>query len=343
MLAPGRGRTVPWLAVLAGCLVLLPGPEAAAVDATGVLLLAHGGDSKWDAEVRKVAAAVERRYPTEVALGMASKRTIQEAIDRLEARDVREIVAVPLFVSSHSSVVASTEFLLGLRPEAPADLVLFAKMDHAGADHAAHAASPNAAGAPEGTRFDPMTPVKSRAPIRMARALDDDALVADILADRAGAISRNPSREVVVLVAHGPVPDDENARWLADMGRLAERIGRRTPFARIDTLTVRDDAAEPVKAAATTELRAAVSRGLAEGHRVLLVPLLISYGGIEKGIRQRLQGLEFTMSPQALLPDDRIAAWVLASVERSAPARPGSGASPAPIGRDPEALRRLAE
>ena len=43
-----------------------------------------------------------------------------------------EIVAVPLFVSSHSSVITSTEYLLGLRAEAPADLAIFAKMTHAG-------------------------------------------------------------------------------------------------------------------------------------------------------------------------------------------------------------------
>ena len=39
----------------------------------------------------------------------------------------------------------------------------------------------------------------------------------------------------------------------------------------------------------------------------------MSFGGIEQGVRRRLEGLEYTMSEQALMPDDRILQWVLAS------------------------------
>ena len=285
----------------------------------GVLLLAHGGDPSWDAKVRAVAHDAGSRYPVEVAFGMASKRTIQDAIDRLEARGVDEIVAVPLFVSSHSSVVTSTEYLLGLRAEAPPFLAVFATMDHGAGGHAAHGASPAADGHGQAGAhaFDPMSPVRARVPIRMTRALDDDPIVADILVDRAGAISRDPSTEVVVLVAHGPVPDEDNVRWLEHMGRLAALVRERTRFVRIDYLTVRDDADEPVRAAATAGLRSVVGRGLAEGHRVLVVPLLLSYGGIEAGIRARLEGLEVTISPQALLPDPRVTRWVVDCVDRS--------------------------
>ena len=123
----------------------------------------------------------------EVAFGMASRAAIQAAVDRLTARGVTAIVAVPLFVSSHSSVITSTEYLLGLRPDAPADLKIFAKMDHAshGApvsprDHAAHApaadpgvaghharAGPHDAGASIATRSSPRS--WPTAPARSAR------------------------------------------------------------------------------------------------------------------------------------------------------------------------------
>jgi len=46
---------------------------------------------------------------------------------------------------------------------------------------------------------------------------------------------------------------------------------------------------------------------------VLIVPLLLSYGGIETGIRKRLDGLDYAMSPQALLPDARLARWITES------------------------------
>jgi len=273
----------------------------------GILLLAHGGKQQWNAEVNKLAAQVNRTIPTEVAFGMATKRNIQSAIDRLVAREVTEIVAVPLFISSHSSVITSTQYLLGLRKDAPPELARYAKMDHGhGAHHTNHAG---------GAAFDPTTPVKSPLPIRMTAALDRHPLVADILLDRARHLSRKPSREVVIIVAHGPVSEDDNAGWLADMGALVERLRRASNFKRIEYLTVRDDAPEPIRGQATAQLRRMARRASNEGNRVLIVPLLLSYGGIEEGIRKRLEGLDYVISPQALLPDDRLAQWVLLMVE----------------------------
>lgn len=272
---------------------------------TGILLLAHGGSRAWNAEVNKLAAQVNRTIPVEVAFGMATKRTMQEAIDKLVARGVSEIVAVPLFISSHSSVVTSTQYLLGQRADAPPDLKIFAKMDHTGdmgGDHSMMKMD---------SSFDPMTPVKSPVPIRMSGALDRHSLVADILLSRAQSISQEPAREVVVLVAHGPVPDDDNAKWLGDMSVLAERMRGTSKFNRIEYLTVRDDADEPLRAQAATELRKVVEQATAGGNKVLIVPLLLSYGGIEEGVKKRLDGLTYVMTNQGLLPDERLAQWVL--------------------------------
>ena len=97
---------------------------------TGILLLAHGGSTEWNNRVIELARRIDRTKPVEVAFGMATRRNIQEAVDRLAARGVGEIVAVPLFVSSWSSVVTSTEYLLGLRAQAPPELTLYAKMAH---------------------------------------------------------------------------------------------------------------------------------------------------------------------------------------------------------------------
>lgn len=45
---------------------------------------------------------------------------------------------------------------------------------------------------------------------------------------------------------------------------------------------------------------------------MLIVPLLISFGGIERGLRERLEGLNYTLAEAALMPDDRLVTWVLA-------------------------------
>jgi hypothetical protein len=76
-------------------------------------------------------------------------------------------------------------------------------------------------------------------------------------------------------------------------------------------LTLRNDAPKPLRDAAAAQLRSIVQRELAAGRRVLIVPLLISFGGIERGLRERLDGLDHTMADAALMPDDRLATWVL--------------------------------
>lgn len=272
------------------------------VEAQGILLLAHGGRDDWNGEVLALAAQVDAALPVEVAFGMADKRTIRDAVDRLTERGVREIVAVPLFVSSHSSVMRATEYLLGSRADAPPQLEAFARM-------AARRRAADGAAADPG--FDGTTPLETAAPIPVTAALDAHALVSEMLVSRAEALSRTPEEEVVVVVAHGPGSDEDNRLWLENMDVLAERMRARTRFGRIERLTVRDDASEPVRERATAELRAVVEEAVAEGKSVLIVPLLLSYGGIETGIRRRLEGLPYRMADQALLPDERLSEWVL--------------------------------
>lgn len=270
--------------------------------AQGILLLAHGGREDWNREVLELASKVDAERPVEVAFGMANKRAIQDAVNRLAEREVTGIVAVPLFISSHSSVIRATEYLLGKRDDAPPQMEAFARMS------ARHAESHGGTD-PD---FDWTTPIETALPVELTGALDAHAAVAEILIARALEVSETPADEVVVVVAHGPTSEEDNDLWLGNMSLLVKRMRAAASFSRIDHLTVRDDAPDDVQAKATRELRSVVERGAEEGKSVLIVPLLLSYGGIEKGIRERMEGLDYRMAAQGLLPDDRLAGWVLA-------------------------------
>jgi len=239
-------RTI--LTTALGVLFVLVGAAvgAQAPAKTGVLLLAHGGAAQWNERVNAVAKSVDASQPTEVAFGMASRASIQAAVDKLTARGVTAIVAVPLFVSSHSSVITATEYLLGLRAEAPADLKIFAKMNHGAHGAPAAPASEHAAHAPA---VDPASPIAKTVPVRMTPAFNRHPLIAQIVADRARSISTAPANEAVILVAHGPVPEDDNRRWLDDMAVLAEQVRAAAPFASVDYMTVRDDAGPAMREA----------------------------------------------------------------------------------------------
>lgn len=316
-------KTAPFITFLCclllfgvGCAQNLPASPAQHPPArVGVLLLAHGGSAKeWNEEVRRVADQVDLSMPAEVAFGMATRSSMQAAIDRLAARKVTEIVAVPLFVSSHSSVIDSIFYLLGLRSQQPEDFRMFAEMDNGSGsmamDHGSMKHDP-------AMHSDATKPISSPVPIRMTSALDHHRIVAQILLDRAASTSQDPAHEVVVLVAHGPVPEDENRLWLADMSILAGDMRQQSHYAGIACLTLRDDADTHVRGAATKQLRKTVKKIAKDGETALIVPLLLSYGGIEDGLRERLKGLNYRMPSQALLPDKRIVDWVIASAQNA--------------------------
>lgn len=296
---------------LASVIAQTPDPKV------GVIILAHGGKANWNEEVMKVRAEVDKVYPAEVALGMASRRTIQAAADKLAARGVERIVAVPLFISSHSTVITSTEYLLGKRDDAPADLAKFAKMDHGSGSSDAGGHGSHGGGHSSHSAYDGTKPIDTKLPVVMTRALDDHPKVAEILTARAKALGGTPANEVVIVVAHGPVTDESNRKWLADMSSLVATMKKETAFKRIEYMTVRDDAPEPIRSQATAELRAIVEKAKAENAEALIVPLLLSFGGIEEGVKKRLSGLTYKMSPQGLLPDPLLARWVLQSVATS--------------------------
>lgn len=274
----------------------------------GILLLAYGGSIRgWNEEVRHVADMVDLSMPTEISFGVATRASMQSAVDRLTARGVSRIVAVPLYISSHSSAIESIAYLLGQRTTAPEEMKEYAKFELGG-----H--GPNAKPVTDEQLAELEKPIQSKAAIRLTSALDHHRIVSDILTDRAASISASPAHEVVVLIAHGPVTEEESKLWLADMQKISTQIRQQTHYADIKFLTLRDDAPAAIREAATQELRKTVKSITDSGNKALVVPLLLSYGGIENSLRERLKGLQYAMPTQALLPDRRIANWVLESV-----------------------------
>lgn len=271
--------------------------SAAASAAVGILLLAHGGKPSWNKEVDKVREAVNASAPTEVALGMADPKTIQAALDKLEKSGVKSVVAVPLFVNSRSEILEQTRYVLGLRDE-PSEVMRQAAR-HMPKSHRGH-------------HMFSLERAKTGLPLAMASALDDHPLVAEILAERARKLSKEPAEETIVLVAHGPVDEKAMAAWETAMASLASRLGG---FKEVLHATLRDDAPPPVRAAAVEELRALV----APRKNVIVIPLLLARGGIEKKIPAALKGLEYRWDGKTLMPHPNIERWVkeVALKERS--------------------------
>ena len=100
------------------------------------------------------------------------------------------------------------------------------------------------------------------------------------------------------------------------MAVLAGGIANNRAYASINSMTVRDDAPAAIREAATAELRALVEKRRRAGDRLLIVPVLLSFGGIEQRIRKRLDGLDYMMASQAIMPDDRLVDWIASQIAK---------------------------
>lgn len=282
--------------------VFLAVPAFAAWSPYGILLMAHGGDASWNAEIAGLRDEVDAKVPTEIALGMADPRALQAAVDRLENRGVRRIAAVPLFVHTRSEVLDQTRYALGLSDKPSA--VLRGAYERMAREHAGHDAAGSHAHSFSTER------VKLPLPLVLAPALDDHPLVARILVERALALSREPARETVVLVAHGPVDDAALPAWQETLGALAALVREGGGFKAAFSGMLRDDAAPPVRAVAVADLRTTVSAA-GSGGRALVVPVLIARGGIERKIARDLAGLDYAWDGRTLMPHAGFGSWIL--------------------------------
>jgi sirohydrochlorin cobaltochelatase len=133
--------------------------------------------------------------------------------------------------------------------------------------------------------------------------------VAEIIADRVRAASRDPSREAILLIGHGAGDDIEDARWLDRMQEATTALDG--TYRAIEVATLREDWPEK-RTVAEAEIRAFVSGRSDAGLRVIVVPFRL-YG--EGPYRDVLGELDFTMTP-ALAPHGAVEEWILATAKR---------------------------
>ena len=306
-------------------MLLLCAGTSIAQDKPGILVLAHGGSGIWERMVTAAVAPLKQKYPTEIAFGMADPKTVQKGLNNLEKEGIRSVIVVPLFISSHSPIIRQTEYLLGLREDLPDEPLV---MNHAPNPLSLVTAQSfrrqHSHGSDDANKERDQVvikPIASQARIMMTKPLDDDSLVASILYERILGVSQPDEDETVILVAHGPNDEEDNKGWLEKLTNLAGQIQSKRlaekgrGFKSIERATVRDDAEESVYDKAKMKLRDMV-KSSGSTSRVIVVPVVLALGGIEAGIRRRLEGLEYVWVKKALLPHENITRFIEMSVTK---------------------------
>lgn len=257
--------------------------------ATGVVIIAHGSDSVWNAPVHSLAQKLRAGGPVEVSflMGPAAATTrFQDAVARLEARGVSRVAIIPLLVSSASGHYQQIRWLAG------ETVTLDAVMQHH--LHMAGHGRP-AAGVP----------------LVLAPALDDAKELAEVLADRARAIAPDLATRAVLIAGHGPNSAEDNAEWMRHLRVVAAGVQKLTGAADVRVGLVRDDAPAPVRTEAVRGVRDLIElQHRATGRDVIVVPVLVSRGAISRDkLPADIAGLPVVYAGDPLLPHDAMARW----------------------------------
>lgn len=259
-------------------------------DRFGVLVMAHGGIPQWEKEVTETLAPLRKQYPMEIAFGMADAVSLQQGVAALEAQGVERIGVVRLFISGESWYDRTLQ-ILGVEPGAPVRPPQDAHAGHG--EHAGHSME--------------FWKIASKASFKMSHdGLVDSPEMGEVLAARAHALSKDPKKEDVLILAHGPGDDAENARWLEKMGERAATVQKAQPFRRVQVMTLREDWPEK-REAATRAVRDYVQRAGTEGGTAIVIPYRVQgFGPYAK----TLDGLTYVSDGKGLVPHAQVAAWV---------------------------------
>jgi len=264
----------------------------------GVMVMAHGGGAVWNADVEAMLAPLAKDYPLEVAFGMAEAASIQAAAKRLEDRGVKRIAVVRLFISGESWY-ERTEQILGLIPGA----------EPQSGEHAEHAGHGAAAG---GGHSMVLWRIQSKASYALSRqGLSDAPEMGAVLVERVKPLSKDPSKESVLIIGHGPETDEENERWLKTIDQRADSVRKFAKFKSVHVETLREDWPEK-RVASTARIRAFVEQGGKDGGRVIVIPYRVSGFGPYANV---LKDLNYEADKTGLLPSVEVEHWVRRQVK----------------------------
>jgi sirohydrochlorin cobaltochelatase len=276
--------------IAVSCALLAQPRSGISAQVVGTLVVAHGGDSIWNGNVREGLKTLRLAGPVEVSFLMgpeAPNTRFQDAVEKLVNRGANEVVVVPMLVSSHSGHYEQIRYLAGLTDSL--DAVMHMHLHHGGIER-------------------PST----RVPMRVVGALDDSHELARILTERATAFAPNVQGKALMLVGHGPNSAEDYAFWMRNLRVVTDSVRRWSGFKDVRVELVREDAPPPVRAEAVQRLRELIAmQAQLTGDTVVVVPILVSKGGISRSrIMKDLDGLPVRYADTSILPHPAIGNWI---------------------------------
>ncbi len=268
---------------------------------SGLLILASDTGGEWKTALSAIRSRL-RGIAVESVESSGDGVAIQRACDRLRSQRVSTIIAVPLELIDQSPVMDELRYLFGIRAEPTTD-----KPD------AAHPGMP-----PIKSKNKPALIIYGNAPKRLkstaklvlTATIDKSPALADILADRAKTLARNPAKESVIIVGIAPRSDKGLEIWKTAATAIAESVRIKGGFRSGAIIWVRDGTRvgqqDQDRSANKATLRRLVTAG-----SVVAVPLAPSGRRVGQLLQRQLGTSGYRWNGKGLIGDPRLIDWIL--------------------------------
>jgi hypothetical protein len=262
---------------------------------TGVLILSHGVGENSDRAMKQAFEPLAAKKPTAIGFGMSMMNSahLQAAVDDLVARGAKTIVLVDEGTTTkYNSLTRHWQYIFGLHPESSY-----------------------------------LDVPKVRAPgVRFLWAghFNDSPLVTDMIYENAKSVSRNPAKETLILVGHGPEDNADNGPDLKILQAHVDRIAAKKEFADVKIINLQDDAIRPIRESNVRTLRKWVEQAGRQGNEVIVVAVAAASWGVQNHIKQDLRGLKYTFAEKGLSENPKFVTLVEGLVDQTLAAPPKS-------------------
>ncbi len=176
----------------------------------GIVFHAHGSDFHWNQGMRDAIEPLTKKIPVEFAFSMADPVDLSEAVQRLEARGVGNIVILRVF-GMKNSFEKGIERLIGMDEDV-------SMTDAKTNDHAHMRHSMDMGSQKQKTRL------RTTSLVVTIGGLEDNNLFAKAMLSRALKLSKNPAKDTVIVVAHGKGSVKANGQWLEVLKSLTTKM-----------------------------------------------------------------------------------------------------------------------
>ena len=248
----------------------------------GVVVMPHGATKPYNDAIEKTIQPLKKKYQVEMAYGMGDSISLQNAVSNLEGKGIKRIVFVRMYPSS-DQFKEKTDYILGLDSRVP-------------------------------EQWDGLIPsqVRTSAIINTFGGYEEDSLIAGIFLDRIKEVSKNPTEETIILLAHGGKNEQAEKLRNEKMDSHISWIQKQSnpPFKKIIGMTLREDWPDK-RAKALKEIKKVVKEGNSSGKVIIISNRLYGSGPYN----HFLKGLEFEMNSKGLAPHPNLTKWIEKGVE----------------------------